>query len=296
MCILSVVGTYGKMIKFSHSIFALPFAFTGLLMAAIESEVRLEQVVWIVVAMVAGRSAAMGFNRLADRFVDRDNPRTANRELPSGKVSPFAVGLFVFLSSLVLIGAAWALNPLCFYLSPLVLSFLFFYSFTKRFTWGSHLVLGVCLGGAPLGAWLAVTGYFSPNPFMLCFVVITWVAGFDIIYACQDSDHDSHVGLFSIPSRFGISTALLISKILHVTSVMTMIAIGIIVQMSWIYGLAVCLVSCILIWEHRLVSPEDLKRVGFAFLNLNATISIIYFLGVFVDLVVSNRIQYWSVY
>ncbi|MEE3232934.1 MAG: UbiA-like polyprenyltransferase [Candidatus Latescibacterota bacterium] len=296
MCFIHAVGTYGRMIKFSHSVFALPFAFTGIILASIESEVSFAQIFWIIVAMVGGRSAAMGFNRLVDRFIDKANPRTSDRELPSGKVSPIAVVTFIIFSSLALIGAAWALNPLCFYLSPLVLLFLFFYSYTKRFTWGSHLILGICLGGAPLGAWLAITGYFALDPLLLFVVVMTWVAGFDVIYSCQDRDHDLHVGLYSMPSRFGISTALLIARALHVTSVITMIVVGIKVQMSWIYGLVVCMISFVLIWEHLLVGPRDLEKVGFAFLNLNAIISIAYFVGVLVDLVASNRIQQLLVY
>ena len=290
MRLMHEVMIYGKMIKFSHSIFALPFALTGAMLAAIESKVYLAQMFWIIVAMVGGRSAAMGFNRLVDRFIDKENPRTSSRELPSGKVSPFAVSVFIVFSSMVLIGAAWALIPLCFYLSPFVLFFLFFYSLTKRFTWGSHLILGVCLGGAPLGAWLAITGSFALNPLLLCIVVITWVAGFDIIYACQDRDHDFQVGLHSVPSRFGISTALLIAKALHMTSVIMMIVVGSKFQMSWIYGLAVCIISTLLVWEHRLVGPKDLEKVSFAFLNLNAIISMVYFVGVLIDLVVSNRI------
>tara|TARA_B100001250_G_scaffold75797_1_gene62047 strand:+ start:791 stop:1663 length:873 start_codon:yes stop_codon:yes gene_type:complete len=290
MRFIYAVIMYGKMIKFSHSIFALPFALTGATLAAIESKVYLAQIFWIIIAMVSGRSAAMGFNRLVDRFIDRANPRTSDRELPSGKVSPFAVGVFIVFSSMVLIGAARALNPLCFYLSPFVIFFLFFYSLTKRFTWGSHLFLGVCLGGAPLGAWLAITGSFALNPLLLCIVVITWVAGFDIIYSCQDRDHDFQVGLHSVPSRFGISTALLIAKALHIISVMMMIVVGFKFKMSWIYGLAVLMISILLVWEHRLVGPKDLKKVSFAFLNLNAIISMVYFFGVLIDLVVSNRI------
>tara|TARA_A100001037_G_scaffold89265_1_gene80913 strand:- start:3190 stop:3873 length:684 start_codon:yes stop_codon:yes gene_type:complete len=185
---------YGRMVKFSHSIFALPFAFSGAALAAKEAGITPLQIGWIALAMVGARSAAMGFNRLADRHIDAANPRTAGRELPSGQVSPVAVGFFVALSSAALVFAAWKLNPLCLYLSPLVLGVLFAYSLCKRFTWASHLVLGLSLGGAPLGAWVAVTGGFAWPPVLLGLAVLMWVAGFDIIYACQDYEHDVAVG------------------------------------------------------------------------------------------------------
>jgi len=292
MVFVRALMVYGRMIKFSHSIFALPFALTGAILAAIDSIIYPVQIFWIVVAMVGARSAAMGFNRLVDRFIDGENPRTSDRELPSGQLSPLAVGVFIVFSSVVLMGSAWALNTICFYLSPFVLTVLFFYSYTKRFTWGSHLILGLCLGGAPFGAWLAITGYFSPAPLLLSVVVLTWVAGFDIIYSCQDREHDCLVGLHSIPSRFGISKALSISKVFHILSVATMIVVGIAFELRWIYGLAVFIVSLLLVWEHLLVGPKKLRKIGFVFLNLNGIISVVYFVGVFVDLVISNRIQH----
>lgn len=284
MSALSAIHTYGRMIKFSHSIFALPFALSGAALAAAQSSISAQQLAWIVVAMIGARSAAMGFNRLVDRHIDAENPRTAGRELPSGQVSPAAVGLFVVLSSLALVAAAWQLNSLCLYLSPLVLCVLFFYSLTKRFTWASHLVLGLSLGGAPLGAWIAVTGAFALPPVLLCAAVLTWVAGFDIIYACQDREHDARVGLHSIPARFGMVGALRIARLLHVASVALMVALGWHVGMGWVYAAGVLAIALLLVWEHRLVRPDDLARVNMAFLNLNAIISVVYFVSTLIDL------------
>lgn len=284
MALLHAVTTYGRMIKFSHSIFALPFALSGAGLAAAQSGISGLQIVWIVVAMVGARSAAMGFNRLVDRRIDADNPRTAQRELPSGQVAPGAVVALVVLSSAGLLLAAWQLNPLCLYLAPLVLAVLFFYSLTKRFTWASHLVLGLSLGGAPLGAWIAVTGGIALTPLLLCASVLTWVAGFDIIYACQDRDYDVQVGLHSIPARFGLERALHIARLLHVVAVVLMVLIGLHANMGWVYGIGVLVIASLLVWEHRLVRPDDLARVNMAFLNLNAIISVVYFVCTVLDL------------
>jgi 4-hydroxybenzoate polyprenyltransferase len=284
MALLHAVTTYGRMIKFSHSIFALPFALSGAALAAAQSGISGLQIVWIVVAMVGARSAAMGFNRLVDRRIDADNPRTAQRELPSGQVAPGAVVALVVLSSAGLLLAAWQLNPLCLYLAPLVLAVLFFYSLTKRFTWASHLVLGLSLGGAPLGAWIAVTGGIALTPLLLCASVLTWVAGFDIIYACQDRDYDVQVGLHSIPARFGLERALQIARLLHVVAVVLMVLIGWHANMGWAYGIGVLVIASLLVWEHRLVRPDDLARVNMAFLNLNAIISVVYFVCTVLDL------------
>ena len=286
MSILRSIHTYGRMIKFSHSIFALPFALSGAALAAAQSGIGAVQLAWIVVAMVGARSAAMGFNRLVDRHIDADNPRTAQRELPSGQVSPASVSLLVVISSGALVVAAWQLNPLCLYLSPLVLAVLFFYSFTKRFTWASHLVLGLSLGGAPLGAWVAVTGVFAWTPIMLSMAVLTWVAGFDIIYSCQDRDYDVQVGLYSIPARFGLDGALRIARLLHVVSVGLMVLLGWNAEMGVIYVLGVLVIAGLLVWEHRLVRPDDLARVNMAFLNLNAIISVVYFASTVTDILV----------
>ncbi|MEE2627734.1 MAG: UbiA-like polyprenyltransferase, partial [Candidatus Latescibacterota bacterium] len=181
---------------------------------------------------------------------------------------------------------AWQLNPRGVYLSPLVLAVLFFYSFTKRFTWASHLVLGLSLGGAPLGAWVAVTGVFAWTPIMLSMAVLTWVAGFDIIYSCQDRDYDVQVGLHSIPARFGLDGALRIARLLHVVSVGLMVLLGWHAEMGVIYALGVLVIAGLLVWEHRLVRPDDLARVNMAFLNLNAIISVVYFASTVTDILV----------
>ncbi len=289
MSLLNSALTYGRMIKFSHSIFALPFAFSGAALAAAERGISLAQISWIALAMVGARSAAMGFNRLADRHLDAANPRTAGRELPRGVVSPMAVALFVALSSAALVFAAWRLNSLCLYLSPLVLGVLFSYSLCKRFTWASHLVLGMSLGGAPLGAWIAVTGGFAWSPAILGLAVLLWVAGFDIIYACQDFEHDISAGLHSIPARFGIERALLIARLLHVLAVVAMLLVGRSAGLEIVYWIGVGAIAALLLYEHRLVRSDDLTRVNMAFFNLNAVISVLYLLFTLADLLVMGE-------
>ena len=286
MAPLQAIAVYGRMIKFSHSVFALPFAFSGALLAATYTGITPAQIGWIALAMVGARSAAMGFNRLVDRHLDAANPRTQNRELPRGVVSPQAVGLFVVLSALALVWAAYQLNPLCFYLSPLVLAVLLFYSLTKRFTWTSHLVLGLSLGGAPLGAWIAVTGGFDLIPLLLCLGVLVWVAGFDIIYACQDHSFDVRAGLHSIPVRFGIARALHIARVLHLLFVVLLIIVGREAGLSFLYWLGVVVVAGLLVYEHRLVRADDLSRLSTAFMTVNSTVSLIYFAAILADLLV----------
>ena len=286
MAPLQAIAVYGRMIKFSHSVFALPFAFSGALLAATYTGITPAQIGWIALAMVGARSAAMGFNRLVDRHLDAANPRTENRELPRGVVSPQAVGLFVVLSVLVLVLAAYQLNSLCFYLSPLVLAVLLFYSLTKRFTWASHLILGLSLGGAPLGAWIAVTGGFDLIPLLLCLGVLVWVAGFDIIYACQDHAFDVRAGLHSIPVRFGIARALYIARALHLLFVVLLILVGRMAGLNFLYWLGVVVVAGLLVYEHRLVRVDDLSRMSTAFMTVNSTVSLIYFAAILADLLI----------
>ena len=289
MSALSSVLTFGRMIKFSHSIFALPFAFSGAALAAAQAGISVAQVAWITLAMVGARSAAMGFNRLADRHLDAANPRTSGRELPQGVVSPTAVGLLVVISSAALAFSAWQLNPLCLYLSPLVLAVLFFYSLCKRFTWASHLVLGLSLGGAPLGAWIAVTGSIAWPPILLGLAVLLWVAGFDIFYACQDYEHDISTGLHSIPARFGIERALVIARVLHLLAVVVMVLVGRSAGLNVVYWVGVGAIAVLLLYEHRLVRSDDLTRVNMAFFNLNAVISVLYLLFTLADLLVMGE-------
>ena len=201
---LKKIVEYGRMIKFSHSVFALPFALSGALLAGTEAVLTWGKMFWIVIAMVSARSAAMGFNRLVDNKIDARNPRTRERHLPSGKISVSETSVFILVFSLVFIFSSWKLNMICFYLSPVALFVILFYSYTKRFTSFSHYILGLGLGISPIGAWLAITGYFAAEPVILSFAVLFWVSGFDIIYACQDYEFDKENGLHSIPKLMGL--------------------------------------------------------------------------------------------
>ena len=277
------IATFGRMIKFSHSIFALPFALSGVVLASTQSEITVQTLGWIVVAMVGARSAAMGFNRWADRKMDAENPRTANRELPTGQISSAAVLALIGVSSAVLVLAASRLNPLCFALSPVALGIVFFYSLTKRFTWVTQFFLGLALSVAPIGAWIAVTGTLDPRIFALGGAVLLWVAGFDIIYATQDVDFDAQFGVFSIPQKFGITKALWIARVLHVVAFGAMLSVGHVFGLGGVYYAGVIGIGLLLIYEHRLVRPDDLSKAGIAFMNLNAAISVAYFLFTAVD-------------
>jgi 4-hydroxybenzoate polyprenyltransferase len=278
MPFLRSLSTVLEMIKFEHTLFALPFAFLGMVLAA-EGWPSWRTVLWIVVAMVGARSAAMGFNRLVDRRIDAANPRTASRALPAGLVSPGWVAMFVAASSALLVLAAWMLNPLAFYLSPLALGILFLYSYTKRFTWASHLMLGLSLAGAPLGAWIAVRGDVRPTPILIGVCVLLWVAGFDVLYALQDVDFDRRTGLFSIPARFGVVPALWISALLHA------VMLGLLALLPRVYldfgpglgpGFWVGWAGCLALigWQHWVVRPGDLSRLNAAFFTANGVLSV----------------------
>ena len=269
------VALYGRMIRFSHSIFALPFALASFLMATGGARPGL-RLLWVLVAMVGARSAAMGFNRLADHRIDALNPRTAGRELPKGLLSRAQVWLFVLLSSAALVGAAALLNPLCLALSPVALAIVFGYSYTKRFTSLSHLVLGLGLAVAPVGAWLAVRGAFAAAPLALGAAVLAWVAGFDVIYACQDLDFDRAQGLFSLPARLGIARALLLARALHVLAVGFLLLLWWLVPLHPVYLAGVAGVAVLLAYEHALVRPDDLSRVNAAFFTVNGWIGVAY--------------------
>jgi 4-hydroxybenzoate polyprenyltransferase len=263
------------MIKFSHSIFALPFALTSLVLAA-GPDLGTSTVLWILVAMVGARSAAMGFNRLADQWIDAKNPRTAGRELPRGLLSRAEVWAFVGLSAGALVVAAAMLNPLCLALSPVALAIVFGYSYTKRFTPLSHLVLGLALAIAPVGAWLAVRGAFAPEPIVLGAAVLCWVAGFDTIYACQDAEFDRREGLRSLPAWLGIARALIAAKALHVLAVALLASLYWMTPLHPIYLIGVAGVAALLAYEHSLVRADDLSRVDLAFFTLNGWISVGY--------------------
>jgi len=273
--LLEQVVLYGRMIRFSHSLFALPFALTSTVLA-IEGGVPWPKLGWILVAMVGARSAAMGFNRLADHAIDARNPRTSSRELPRGLLTRAEVWAFVIVSSLALVGAAAMLNPLCLALSPVALAIVFGYAYTKRFTALSHVVLGLSLGIAPVGAWLAIRGRFDPLPIALGLAVLLWVAGFDVIYALQDLEFDKREGLHSLPARLGPAPALLLARVFHAGAVLLLLAVYPLARLHPIYLAGVGGVAALLVYEHSLVSPDDLSRVDAAFFNTNAWISVGY--------------------
>ena len=262
------------MVKIEHTIFALPFAFLGAFLAA-RGLPGLTQTGWIIVAMVGARSAAMAFNRLADLPFDARNPRTRERALPQKLLTKGFVLAFIVGSSALLVLAAAQLNPLAFKLSPLALLILFFYSYTKRFTWLSHLFLGLALAGAPIGAWIAIRGTISATPIVLGIVVALWVAGFDIIYSCQDVDFDRQEPLFSIPKRYGVSAALWISAILHMVMIGILAGLFAHENLGTISFLGLGVVGLLLMYEHSLVRPADLSRVNTAFFTINGWISIL---------------------
>jgi 4-hydroxybenzoate polyprenyltransferase len=268
--------TYGRMIKVSHSVFALPFALAAAVLAA-GGPPSPRQVLWIVVAMVGARSAAMGFNRLADHELDARNPRTAARELPAGLLTRREVWAFVAVSAATLVAAAAMLNPLCLALSPVALLIVFGYSYTKRFTAFSHAFLGLALALAPVGAWLAVRGTLSAPPIVLGLAVLLWVAGFDTIYACQDAAHDRSEGLLSLPARWGVRRALVIARVLHAGAVVLLASVYALTPLHPVYLAGVAAVGGLLAFEHSLVRHDDLSRVNAAFFTVNGWISVGYF-------------------
>jgi len=274
--VLGRVVLFGHMIRFSHSVFALPFALTATALA-IEGPVPWGKLLWILVAMVGARSAAMGFNRLADHAIDARNPRTAGRELPSGRLSRAEAWGFVAVSAAALVLAAGMLNPLCLALSPLALAIVFGYSYTKRFTALSHLVLGLALGVAPVGAWIAIRGRFDVVPVLLGLAVLLWVAGFDVIYACQDLDFDRREGLHSLPARLGVARALVLSRAFHAGAVLLLLAVFPLARLHPLYLAGVAGVAALLVYEHSIVHADDISRVDAAFFNTNAWISVGYF-------------------
>lgn len=270
-----------EMIRFEHSVFALPFALTGALLAWRESNFDIPDLgwrfLWIIVAMVAARSAAMTFNRILDSDIDARNGRTASRHLPSGLLSPKFAWAFTFVASLVFIWAARQLGLLCFLLSPLVLVILFAYSFSKRFTMFSHMILGFCLGMAPAAAWIAMRGTLDPRILLLTGAVMCWTAGFDVIYACQDYEFDCAEGLCSIPRRFGLRQALLIARLLHAAMIGCLVALIASFHLGVLSIAGVCAVLVLLVYEHSLVHPHDLSRVNAAFFTVNGYVSILFF-------------------
>ncbi len=272
-------------IKFEHTIFALPFAYLGMLLGARgwppadNGWPTWEQVFWITVAMAGARTAAMGFNRYIDRQLDRHNPRTAGRDIPTGRISARTVLVYALMSLGVLLLAAWMLNPLAFILAPPAMVMLVGYSYTKRFTWLCHWVLGATDGLAAAGGWIAVTASIDPPAWILWLAVTLWIAGFDLIYACQDVDFDRAYGLHSVPARFGLAAALRLAQVMHGLTVVALAGAGWLMALSWPYWLGLLTVAGLLIYEHSLVSPTDLSRLGFAFFNVNGYIALTVFIA-----------------
>ncbi|HUQ49557.1 MAG TPA: UbiA-like polyprenyltransferase [Terriglobales bacterium] len=283
MAFFRSIGATLEMIKWEHSVFALPFALCGAMLAAGGLPTGW-QVLWIVVCMVSARSAAMAFNRLVDAAIDARNPRTATRALPAGQLSRRFVVVFIVLSCAIFVFAASQLNKLTLYLSPVALAIIFFYSYTKRFTRWSHLILGLALGIAPAAAWIAVQGALDIRILILTAAVTLWVGGFDILYACQDQEFDRQQGLNSIPQAFGIPRALLMARLLHF-QVLVLLALLVVVFGLGIWAMVgLFFVAVLLAYEHSLVSVNDLSRMNAAFFTMNGVIAVVFFVFVAADL------------
>jgi 4-hydroxybenzoate polyprenyltransferase len=269
------VRTYLSFIRFSHSVFALPFALAGALLASRHTPITLPAVGWIVVAMVAARSAAMGFNRLVDARMDALNPRTASREIPRGAMTASEATIFVVAATLVFIFAAWQLSPLCLALSPIALAIVFWYSLAKRYTTYTQLFLGLAMAVAPVGGWLAVGGRGGWEPWLLALAIGSWVGGFDVLYACQDLEFDRAHGLRSIPVRFGVPASLLISRTMHVITMLSFVALAWATPLPPFYFAGVAVVGALLVYEQSLVRADDLSQVKRAF-DMNGYVGILY--------------------
>ena len=274
-----------EMIKFQHTVFALPFALTGMVLAA-RGLPPARTLLWVVLAMVGARSAAMAFNRIVDRAHDALNPRTAGRPLAAGKLSVGFARWFTLGSVILFVVSAGMLNPLCLWLSPLALAISLGYSYTKRFTSASHLVLGLSLGIAPIGGYIAVSGHFTWTPLLLMAAVLTWTAGFDVLYALQDVEFDRAHGLHSIPARLGPARALHVAAGLHLLAVVALAMLLPVAGLGWIYGAGVVMIAGLLLYEHAIISPDDLSRLGIAFFRVNAAVSILVFAFTLADLLV----------
>jgi 4-hydroxybenzoate polyprenyltransferase len=266
-------------IKFEHTVFALPFAFIAMLLAA-GGWPGWWIVGWVTAAMVGARTCAMAANRVIDRMIDARNPRTAGRHLPRGLLRVVDLRALAIAGAGLMFVAAWMLNPLCLALAPLALVFLVGYSYTKRFTWTSHWILGFTDGIAAAGGWLAVRGHFDAPPLVLWFALTVWIAGFDLIYACQDVDFDRAHGLHSVPARFGVPTALALARVNHVLTAAALAALGVIAGLGSLYWLGWIAVVALFVYEHSLVSPRDLSRLDMAFFNVNGYIAVLVLVAV----------------
>ncbi len=287
---MNQIRTFLDMIRFEHTIFALPFAYLGMVLAAsaLGGWPTWGQVFWITVAMASARTLAMTVNRLADREFDAANPRTADRALPAGRLGVRTARLAAAIALALLVLAAARLNPLCLVLLPAAALLLLGYHYTKRFTWASHWVLGLTDGAATMGAWIAVYPTLTaPTPWLLWLAVTVWIAGFDLIYACQDVEFDRRAGLHSVPARFGVAAALRLAQINHLLTVLLLAAVGLLAGLGWPYWLGLALIAGLLVYEHSLVRPDDLSRLDMAFFNVNGYISVIAFVAVFSSLLLS---------
>ncbi|MHB1652305.1 MAG: UbiA-like polyprenyltransferase [Desulfitobacteriaceae bacterium] len=280
---MSKIKVFLEMIKFEHTVFALPFAYLGAFLAD-DGLPSASKLFWVTLAMIGARTAAMSLNRLIDRQIDALNPRTAQRALPSGLLGVGEVYLYTLLSFLLLGYSAYKLNILALELMPIAVFFLVIYSYSKRFTWACHFVLGIALGLAPAGAWIGVTGHWALPPVLLGLGVVAWVAGFDIVYACQDIEFDRHEGLYSVPSVFGLTRGLEISAFLHIVAPILFIAVGITMGMHALYYIGVALAIILLYRQHRIISTSDMSKVGVAFFNLNGYLSVLMFVFSVLDL------------
>jgi 4-hydroxybenzoate polyprenyltransferase len=275
---VSAVRHFLDAIKVEHTIFALPFAYLGMVLAA-RGWPGWHAFLWITVAMVAARTTAMAANRLIDRHVDARNPRTANRHLPRGLLKPGTLAAAATISAAVFFVAAWQLGPLCLALAPVALVFLVGYSYTKYFTWTSHWILGFTDGAAAAGAWIAVRGTMELPAWLLWLAVTVWIAGFDLLYACQDVEFDRRAGLHAVPARFGVPAALALARACHVLTALALAAVGVAMHLGWAYWAGWLVVTGLLVYEHSLVSAEDLSRLDLAFFNVNGYISVITFVA-----------------
>ncbi len=282
------IGVTLEMIKWEHSVFALPFALTGAMLAA-HGWPPGTKLAWIVVCMISARSAAMAFNRWVDADLDAANPRTRLRAIPAGLLTRrFAAGFTILMAAVFLVGA-WRLNRLTLILAPVVLAVLFLYSFTKRFTRWSHLFLGLALGIAPSGAWIAIRGSLDPRIVVLTVAVLFWVAGFDVLYACQDEVHDRTSGLLSVPATLGLAPAFWIARIMHVLMLGLLLWLAVLFHLGPIAGVGIVAVAALLLWEHLIVSPRDLTRLNAAFFTMNGVIAVIFFVFVAADLLIRRH-------
>jgi 4-hydroxybenzoate polyprenyltransferase len=289
---MSKIRLFMKLIMFEHTIFALPYAYIGMVMASYYTNHAWPgwgNVIWVTLAMVGARSAAMGLNRVIDAAIDAKNPRTANREIPRGAIQKAEAWVFILLSFVLLGVSAWMLNPLCLQLMPIAVFFLVLYPYCKRFTWACHLVLGVADALAPLGGWIAITGRFDTPALLLGGAVAIWIAAFDIIYACQDVEFDRANNIHSIPARFGISGGLWISRFMHIATIVLFALVPLYVDLGIFYWIGVAGVAVLLWFEHRIISPKDMSKIDLAFFTVNSYVASVAFVFTLTDI----AIQLW---